>query len=120
MLFSYKMDYDAFEVAVTENTKAIIPVDLGGIPCDYDCVFEIVKTFKPANEMQTRLGRIAVVADAAHAFGAEWHGQMVGSIADFTNFSLVGVKNFADKSVNRYGCGDKILTGVFNAHTYGK
>ncbi len=95
---SLEMDYDALEAAITEKTKAIIPVDLGGIPCDYDRIFEIVERkkdmFKPANEIQTKLGRIAIVADAAHAFGAEWHGKMVGSIADFTNFSFHAVKNF--------------------------
>ncbi len=95
---SLEMDYDALEAAITEKTKAIIPVDLGGIPCDYDRIFEIVErkksVFKPANDIQTKLGRVAVVADAAHAFGAEWHGQMVGSIADFTNFSFHAVKNF--------------------------
>lgn len=95
---SLEMDYDALEAAITEKTKAIIPVDLGGIPCDYDRIFAIVERkkamFKPANEIQTKLGRIAIVADAAHAFGAEWHGQMVGSIADFTNFSFHAVKNF--------------------------
>ncbi len=95
---SLEMDYDALEAAITEKTKAIIPVDLGGIPCDYDRIFEIVERkksiFKPANNIQEKLGRVAVVADAAHAFGAEWHGQMVGSIADFTNFSFHAVKNF--------------------------
>ncbi len=95
---SLEMDYDALEAAITEKTKAIIPVDLGGIPCDYDRIFEIVEhkksIFKPANSLQEKLGRVAVVADAAHAFGAEWHGQMVGSIADFTNFSFHAVKNF--------------------------
>lgn len=95
---SIEMDYDALEAAITEKTKAIIPVDLGGIPCDYDRIFEIVERkksiFKPANNIQEKLGRVAVVADAAHAFGAEWHGQMVGSIADFTNFSFHAVKNF--------------------------
>ncbi len=95
---SFEMDYDALEAAITEKTKAIIPVDLGSIPCDYDRIFEIVERkramFKPANEIQAKLGRVAIVADAAHAFGAEWHGQMVGSIADFTNFSFHAVKNF--------------------------
>ncbi len=94
---SLEMDYDALEAAVTERTKAIIPVDLGGIPCDYDRIFEIVERkrtlFKPSCEIQERLGRVAVVADAAHAFGAMWHGKMVGSIADFTNFSFHAVKN---------------------------
>lgn len=95
---SLEMDYDALEAAITGKTKAIIPVDLGGIPCDYNRIFEIVERkkamFKSANEIQEKLGRVAVVADAAHAFGANWNGQMVGSIADFTNFSFHAVKNF--------------------------
>ncbi len=95
---SLEMDYDALEMAITERTKAIIPVDLGGIPCDYDRIFDIVERkkaiFKPANEIQEKLGRVAIVADAAHAFGAQWHGRMVGSIADFSNFSFHAVKNF--------------------------
>ncbi len=93
-----EMDYDALEKAITEKTKAIIPVDLGGIPCDYTRIFEIVEKkkglFKPNNEIQEKLGRVAIVADAAHAFGGSWKGQMVGSIADFTNFSFHAVKNF--------------------------
>ena len=95
---SFEMDYDALEAAVTERTKAIIPVDLGGVPCDYDRIFDIVERkkhlFKPANEMQAALGRIAVCADAAHAFGARRNGRMVGSIADFSGFSFHAVKNF--------------------------
>lgn len=95
---SFEMDYDALEAAVNEHTKAIIPVDLGGVPCDYDRIFEIVERkralFKPANEVQAALGRIAVCADTAHAFGASWHGKMVGSIADFSSFSFHAVKNF--------------------------
>lgn len=95
---SLQMDYDALESAITEKTKAIIPVDLGGVPCDYDRIFEIVECkkniFKPANEIQAFLGRIAVMADTAHAFGAKWHGKMVGSIADFSSFSFHAVKNF--------------------------
>ena len=95
---SLEMDYDAVETAITEKTKAIIPVDLGGIPCDYDRIFEIVKRkksmFKPANKIQDKLGRVAVVADTAHAFGAKWHGKMIGSVADFSNFSYHAVKNF--------------------------
>ena len=94
---SLEMDYDAVEAAISENTKAIIPVDLGGIPCNYERLFEIVEKkknlFHPANEIQRKMGRAAVVADAAHAFGARWHGKMVGSIADFTNFSFHAVKN---------------------------
>ena len=95
---SLEMDYDALEAAITERTKAIIPVDLGGVPCDYDRIFAIVERkkhlFKPANEMQAALGRIAVCADTAHAFGAKWNGRMVGSIADFSAFSFHAVKNF--------------------------
>ena len=93
-----EMDYDAVEAAINERTKAIIPVDLAGIPCDYARIFDIVKrhqtTFKPSNDLQSKIGRIAVCADAAHAFGASWHGKMVGGIADFTSFSFHAVKNF--------------------------
>ena len=95
---SLEMNYDAVEAAINERTKAIIPVDLAGIPCDYDRLFEIVERkknlFRPANDIQRALGRIAICADAAHAFGASWHGKMVGSIADFTSFSFHAVKNF--------------------------
>lgn len=97
-LDSLEMDYDALEKAITDKTKAIIPVDLGGVPCDYDRIFEIVERkkylFKPSNEIQKAIGRIAVCADTAHAFGAKWHGKMVGSIADFSSFSFHAVKNF--------------------------
>lgn len=92
-----EMDYDAVERAVTERTKAIIPVDLGGVPCDYDRIFEIVESkkslFKSSNDIQAAIGRIAVCADTAHAFGAKRHGRMVGSIADFSSFSFHAVKN---------------------------
>lgn len=95
---SLEMDYDALEKAITDKTKAIIPVDLGGVPCDYNRIFEIVEKkkslFKPSNEIQKAIGRIAVCADTAHAFGAKWHGKMVGSIADFSSFSFHAVKNF--------------------------
>ncbi len=92
-----EMDYDALEAAITERTKAIIPVDLGGVPCDYDRIFEIVKRkrhlFRPDNKIQEAMGRVAVCADTAHAFGATWHGRAVGSIADFSAFSFHAVKN---------------------------
>ena len=94
---SYEMDYEKLEAAINENTKAIIPVDLGGVPCDYDKIFEIVNKkrdlFKPANEIQAAMGRVAVMADTAHAFGAKWQGRMVGSVADFSSFSFHAVKN---------------------------
>ena len=93
-----EMNYEAVEKAITERTKSIIPVDLAGIPCNYDRLFEIVENkkalFRPTNDIQRALGRIAICADAAHAFGASWHGQMVGSIADFSSFSFHAVKNF--------------------------
>ena len=95
---SLEMDYDAVEARINEHTKAIIPVDLAGIPCDYDRLFDIVERkralFRPANELQRAIGRVAICADAAHAFGASWHGKMVGSIADFSAFSFHAVKNF--------------------------
>ena len=94
---SFEMDYDALEMAINENTKAIIPVDLGGVPCDYDRIFDIVARkkafFHPKGELQSAIGRVVVLADSAHAFGANWHGQMVGSIADFSAFSFHAVKN---------------------------
>lgn len=93
-----EMDYDKLEAAITEKTKAVIPVDLAGIPCDYDRIFKIVNDkkalFKPANDIQKAFGRVIVLADAAHAFGAIWHGRPVGSIADFSAFSFHAVKNF--------------------------
>ena len=93
-----EMDYEAVEAAVNERTKAIIPVDLAGMPCDYAKLFEIVERkkalFCPATDLQRALGRVAICADAAHAFGASWKGRMVGSIADFTSFSFHAVKNF--------------------------
>ena len=95
---SLEMDYNAVEIAINEHTKAIIPVDLAGIPCNYKRIFELVERkrsiFVPSNEIQRAIGRIAVCADAAHAFGASWNDKMVGSIADFTSFSFHAVKNF--------------------------
>jgi len=95
---SLEMDYEAVEAAINERTKAIIPVDLAGIPCNYNRLFEIVnrkkELFVPSTELQRKIGRIAICADAAHAFGASWNSKMVGSIADFTSFSFHAVKNF--------------------------
>lgn len=94
---SLEMDYEKLEAAITENTKAIIPIDLAGIPCDYDRIYEIIEQkkhlFKPNNEIQSLFGRVVVMADTAHAFGAKWHGKMIGSIADFSSFSFHAVKN---------------------------
>lgn len=95
---SLEMDYAALEAAITERTKAVIPIDLGGVPCNYDRIFEIVERkkhlFKASDELQKAFGRIVVLADTAHAFGAEWHGKKVGSVADFSSFSFHAVKNF--------------------------
>lgn len=94
---SLEMDYDALEKAITEKTKVIIPVDLGGVPCEYDRIYEIVEKkkhfFKPNNKIQKAMGRISVNADTAHAFGASWHGKMCGSLVDFSSFSFHAVKN---------------------------
>lgn len=94
---SYEMDYEALEEKITEKTKAIIPVDLGGVICDYDRIFEIVNRkkdlFEPKTELQKKMGRIAVVADGAHAIGAIRNGKRCGEIADFTSFSFHAVKN---------------------------
>lgn len=95
---SWEMDYDALERAITGKTKAIIPVDLGGVPCDYDKLKAIVEAkkdlFQPNNQIQQAMGRIAITADAAHAFGAKYKSQSIGSVADFTSFSFHAVKNF--------------------------
>ena len=95
---SHEMDYDALANAITENTKAVIPVDLAGIPCDYDKIFEAVESkkhlFKANSEYQEKLGRVAVVADGAHALGSTYKGEEIGSVADFTTFSFHAVKNF--------------------------
>ena len=93
-----EMDYEKMEQAITEKTKAIIPVDLGGIMCDYDKIYEIVERkknlFKPSNAIQEAIGHIAVCADSAHAVGASRHGKMAGEVADFTSYSFHAVKNF--------------------------
>lgn len=94
---SCEINYDLLEAAITEKTKAIIPVDIAGIPCDYDRLYDIVERkkdiFKPNSDIQKALGRIAIMADTAHAFGAEWKGQKVGRVADFSSFSFHAVKN---------------------------
>lgn len=95
---SCEMDYDALEAAITEKTKAVIPVDLGGVPCDYDRIFDIVQRkrhlFHPTTDIQRAIGRVAVMADCAHSFGAQYKGRMIGSVADFSSFSFHAVKNF--------------------------
>lgn len=94
---SFEMDYEKLANVITPNTKVITPVDLGGVICDYARIFSIVKSkqdiFRPNNEIQTAIGRVVVMADAAHAFGAQREGKMCGEIADFTSFSFHAVKN---------------------------
>lgn len=95
---SYEMDYDLLADAINEHTKAVIPVDLGGVPCDYNKVRAAVMSkqhlFHPANALQEAVGHVIIIDDAAHAFGAQWHQQMIGSVSDFTSFSFHAVKNF--------------------------
>ena len=95
---SLEMDYEKLADCINERTKAVIPVDLAGIPCNYEKVFAAVESkqhlFHPQNDIQKVIGRVMVVADGAHALGAQWRGKMVGEIADFTSFSFHAVKNF--------------------------
>lgn len=94
---SFEMDYDKLAQAITPNTKVIVPVDLGGVMCDYDRIYAIVESkrhlFQPSNEIQKAIGHVVVMADAAHAFGAKCEGKMCGEVADFTSFSFHAVKN---------------------------
>ena len=116
---SFEMDYDKMADAITERTKVVIPVDLAGIVCDYDKIFEVVESkkylFKPANDIQNAYGRVIVMADAAHAFGARRNGKMCGAIADFTSFSFHAVKNLTTAEggaltwVNREGLDNNTL-----------
>jgi dTDP-4-amino-4,6-dideoxygalactose transaminase len=95
---SFEIDYDKLADLITEKTKVVMPVDLGGVVCNYDKVFAAIESkkhlFHPSNDIQKNFGRVVVLADAAHAFGAQWHGKMCGEIADFTSFSFHAVKNF--------------------------
>ncbi len=117
---SLEMDYDALERAINEKTKAVIPVDIAGIPCDYKRIFGIVERarakFVPSTDIQKKLGRIAVVADGAHAFGAKCGEAEIGSIADFTNFSFHAVKNFT--TAEGGACVWRHIEGVDDADIY--
>lgn len=117
---SYEMDYEQMEQAISERTKAIIPVDLGGVMCDYDRIYEIVnrksELFRPNNEIQRKIGRIAVVADAAHAIGAERNGKFCGEVADFTTFSFHAVKNLTTAEGGAVVWRD--VAGIDNEHIY--
>jgi len=117
---SLEMDYEQLENAITEKTKVIIPVDLGGVPCDYDKIFSIVERkkdlFHPVNKIQESIGRVIVMADAAHAFGATWKEKPVGSIADFSNFSFHAVKNFTTAEGGAVAWRD--IDGIDNEEIY--
>lgn len=119
---SFEMNYDALEAAITEKTKAIIPVDLAGMPCDYDRIFEIVNRkkhlFNSNNEIQSALGRVAIMADTAHAFGAKRNDRMIGSIADFSSFSFHAVKNFT--TVEGGALTWNTISGISNENIYKK
>lgn len=120
---SFEMDYDKLADAITERTKVVIPVDLAGVVCDYDKVFAAVESkrhlFRPANDIQRAYGRVIVMADAAHAFGAKRKGKMCGEIADFTSFSFHAVKNLTTAEggaltwVSREGVDDEALYKQF-------
>lgn len=94
---SYHIDYDAISDAITKNTKAIIPVDIAGVMCDYDRIYKIIEDkkhiFEPSNDLQNKFGRIVIIADAAHSIGAYYKGKKSGEVADFTAFSFHAVKN---------------------------
>lgn len=94
---SFHIDYGAIEEAITEKTKAIIPVDIAGVMCDYDKIFQVINNkkniFKPSNKIQEAIGRVVVLADGAHSLGATYKGEMSGEVADFTSFSFHAVKN---------------------------
>ena len=117
---SLEMDYDKMEAAITERTKVVVPVDLGGIVCNYDRIFEAVERkrslFVPANDIQRAIGRVAVMCDAAHALGAMRGGKMCGEIADFTSFSFHAVKNFTTAEGGALTWRD--IPGIDNEYIY--
>ena len=119
---SLEMDYQKAAEAITEKTKAIIPVDIAGIPCDYDEIFRIVNEkkalFKPSNDIQKALGRVAVMADTAHSFGAERKGVKTGNIADFSSFSFHAVKNLTTAEGGALTW--KTIQGIDNDEIYKK
>ena len=119
---SFEMDYSKLAEVITEKTKVVIPVDLGGVPCDYDKIFEIVESkkaiFKPNNEMQRAFGRVIVLADTAHALGATYKGRPIGSVADFSAFSFHAVKNLTTAEGGALTWRD--IDGVSNDEIYAK
>lgn len=120
---SFEMDYEKMAEAITERTKVVIPVDLGGVPCDYEAIFKAVESkkhlFRPKTDLQKTFGRVIVMADAAHAFGAKYGDKMVGEVADFTSFSFHAVKNLTTAEggaltwISRDGMDDDVLYKKF-------
>ena len=117
---SFEMDYEKMGQAITEKTKAIIPVDLAGVPCDYQAIFEQVEgkkaLFRPRTDLQEKIGRVAVVADTAHSLGASRQGVPAGAIADFSNFSFHAVKNLT--TAEGGGSSWRTIEGVSNHDIY--
>ena len=117
---SYEMDLNKLEEAITEKTKAIIAVDLAGVICNYEAIFKLVESkkelFKANNEIQDKIGRIAVIADAAHSFGAKQKGKMSGNIADFSSFSFHAVKNLTTAEGGAVTWRD--INGIDNSDIY--
>jgi dTDP-4-amino-4,6-dideoxygalactose transaminase len=119
---SFHIDYEQLEKVITEKTKAIIPVDIAGVMCDYDKVFEVVNRkkdlFNPSNEIQKSIGRVAVIADGAHSFGATYKGKQSGEVADFTCFSFHAVKNLTTAEGGAVTWRD--IPGIDNEEIYKK
>lgn len=117
---SYEMDLNKLEEAITEKTKAIIAVDLAGVICNYEAIFKLVENkkelFKANNEIQDKIGRIAVIADAAHSFGAKQKGKMSGNISDFSSFSFHAVKNLTTAEGGAVTWRD--INGIDNSEIY--
>ncbi|MEG1870806.1 MAG: aminotransferase class I/II-fold pyridoxal phosphate-dependent enzyme, partial [Peptostreptococcaceae bacterium] len=117
---SFHIDYDAIERAITEKTKAIIPVDIAGVMCDYEKIFQSITNkknlFKPSNKLQKAIGRVVVLADAAHSFGASYKGKMSGQVADFTSFSFHAVKNLTTAEGGAVTWND--INGIDNEEIY--
>lgn len=117
---SYEMDYDQLAQAVTSRTKAVIPVDIAGVMCDYDRIIEIIESkkrlFEGRNDVQKAMGRIAIVADSAHSFGATYKGRISGAVADFTCFSFHAIKNLT--TAEGGACTWLDIPGVDNADIY--
>lgn len=117
---SFQIDYEKLEQAITEKTKAIIPVDIAGVMCDYDNIYEVVNSkkdlFNPSNEIQKGIGRVIVLADGAHSFGATYKGRKSGEVADFTCFSFHAVKNLTTAEGGAVTWRD--ISGIDNEEIY--